>query len=152
MLQSLENTRNTYKNGVKVSLIKIRLRDLKNQIKQMFENKIESERPDAIVDLVEKILDFNESNAFYTLEELPRNIMPDLETEESAAEGRKHEGHGLKILTPQQMFSRLPISLAQLEAENNSQKLKNEIRQLLYSLYRSKQLSKTIYIHLMNAI
>ena len=69
MLQSLENTRNTYKNGVKVSLIKIRLRDLKNQIKQMFKNKIESERPDAIVDLVEKILDFNESNAFYTLEE-----------------------------------------------------------------------------------
>ena len=75
--------------------------------------------------------------------------MPDLETEESAAERRKHEGHGL---TPQQMFSRLPISLTQLEAENNLQKLKNEIRQLLYSLYRSKQLSKTIYIHLMNAI
>ena len=42
----------------------------------------------------------------------------------------------LKILTPQQMLSRLPISLAQLKAGNNSEKLKNEIRQLLYSLYR----------------
>ena len=50
------------------------------------------------------------------------------------------------------MLSRLPISLAQLKAGNNSQKLKNEIKQLLYSLYRSKKLSKTIYKHLMNTI
>ena len=50
------------------------------------------------------------------------------------------------------MLNRLPLSLAQLKAGNNSQKLKNEIRQLLHSLYRSKKLSKTIYKHLMNAI
>ena len=50
------------------------------------------------------------------------------------------QGEGLKILTPNQMLSRLPISLAQLKAGNNSEKLKNEIRQLLYSLYRSKNL------------
>ena len=50
------------------------------------------------------------------------------------------------------MLSRLPISLAQLKAGNTSEKLKNETRQLLYSLYRSKYLSKTIYKHLMNAI
>ena len=118
----------------------------------MSKNKIESERPDAIVDLFEKIIDFNQSDTFYTPEESPRNIMLDLETEESASERRKHEGHGLKILTPQQILSRLPISLAQLKAGNNSQKLKNEIRQLLYSLYRTKKLSKTIYKHLMNAI
>ena len=49
------------------------------------------------------------------------------------------EGKGLKILTPNQMLSRLPIPLAQLKAGNNSEKLKNEIRQLLYSLYRSKK-------------
>ena len=49
-------------------------------------------------------------------------------------------GQGLKILTPNQMLSRLPISFAQLNAGNNSEKLKNEIRQLLYSLYRSKNL------------
>ena len=45
-------------------------------------------------------------------------------------------GQGLKILTTNQILSRLPISLAQLKAGNNSEKLKNEIRQLLYSLYR----------------
>ena len=47
---------------------------------------------------------------------------------------------GPKILTPDQMLSRLPITLAQLKAGNNSEKLKNKIRQLLYSLYRSKNL------------
>ena len=47
-------------------------------------------------------------------------------------------GQGIKILIPSQMISRLPISLAQLKAGNNSEKLKNEIRQLLYSFYRSK--------------
>ena len=65
--------------------------------------------------------------------------MPDLECEESAAQ-RNQQGKGLKILTPNQMLSRLPITLAQLKAGNNSEKLKNEIRQLLYSLYRSKKL------------
>ena len=54
------------------------------------------------------------------------------------------EGKGLKILTPNQMLSRLPISLAQLKAGNNSEKLKNEIRQLMYSLYRLKKLTKQI--------
>ena len=49
----------------------------------------------------------------------------------------EQEGEGLKTLTPNKVFSRLPISLAQLKAGNNSEKLKNEIRQLLYSLYRS---------------
>ena len=50
------------------------------------------------------------------------------------------------------MLSRLIISLAQLKAENNSEKNKNEIRQLLYSFYRSKKISKIIYKHLMNTI
>ena len=50
------------------------------------------------------------------------------------------------------MLSRLPIALAQLKAQNNSEKLKNKIRELLYSLYRSKNLTKTIYINLINTI
>ena len=53
----------------------------------------------------------------------------------------EQQGLGLKILTPNQMLSRLPITLAQLNAGNNSEKLKNEIRQLLHSLYRSKKLT-----------
>ena len=77
--------------------------------------------------------------------------MSELESEESAAE-RRNQGEGLKILTPNQMLSRLPITLAQLKAGNISQKLINEIRQLSYSLYRSKKLTKTIYNHLINAI
>ena len=102
-------------------------------------------------------------NVFINENILPENLEEDVhlqektEYEESIAERTKmrrqnQEGQGLKILAPQQMLSRLPISLAQLKAGNNSEKLKNEIRQLLYSLYRSKKLSKIIYKHLMNAI
>ena len=61
-------------------------------------------------------------------------------------------GKGLKILTPDQMLSRLPISSAQLKAENNSEKLKNEMRQMLHSLYRSKKLTKNVYKSLVNII
>ena len=64
--------------------------------------------------------------------------MPELESQKSAEERRNQQGKGLKIPTPDQMLSRLPIILAQLKAGNNSQKLINEIRQLLYSLYSSK--------------
>ena len=78
--------------------------------------------------------------------------MPDLENEKSATEKRNQQGQELKILTPNQMLSRLPISLAQLKAGNNSEKLKNEIRQLLYSLYRSKKLTKIACNNLINAI
>ena len=52
---------------------------------------------------------------------------------------KNQEGQGLKNLTLNQMLSRLPITFAQLKAGNNSEKLKNEIRQLLYSLHRSKK-------------
>ena len=78
--------------------------------------------------------------------------MFELESEKYAAERRNQHGQGLKIVTPDQMLSRLPITLAQLQAGNNSQKLINEIRQLLYSLYRSKKLTKTIYNNLINII
>ena len=78
--------------------------------------------------------------------------IPDLESEESAEQRRNQQGQGLKILTPNQMLRRLPISLAPLNAGNNSEKLKNEIRQILYSLYRSKKLTKQIYKSLINII
>ena len=61
-------------------------------------------------------------------------------------------GSGLKILTNKQILNRLPILLAQIQAENNSNKLKNEARQILYSLYRSKVLTKTVYNDLIRAI
>ena len=65
---------------------------------------------------------------------------------------RSKSGKGLKILTPQQMLARLPILLAQIKAGNTSRELKNEIRQLLYSLYRSKKISKTVFENLIATI
>ena len=76
----------------------------------MSEKEIENEKPDKILNIVKKILKFN-----------------------------RQKEQGLKILTSNQMLSRLPITLAQLKAGNNYEKLKNEIRQLFYSLYRSKK-------------
>ena len=66
--------------------------------------------------------------------------------------GLNKKGKGLKILTNKQMLNRLPILLAQIETGNNSNKLKNEIRQILYSLYRSKVLTKTVYNKLIKSI
>ena len=83
------------------------------------ERKIE--KPDNIVKIVEQIRKFNK---------------------------QYQEGQGIKILTPNQMLCRLPISLAQLQAGNNSKKLKKEIRQLLYYLYRSKNMTKQAYNNL----
>ena len=62
-------------------------------------------------------------------------------------DARKNEtkGTGLKVLTPKQMLQRLPIALAQVKAGNNSESLLNEIRQIVYSLYQSKQITKKVY-------
>ena len=70
----------------------------------------------------------------------------------SSGSGSKAKGAGLKILTNKQMLNRLPILLAQMQAGNNSNKLKNEARQILYSLYRSKVLTKTVYNNLIKSI
>ena len=64
----------------------------------------------------------------------------------------KQEGVGLKILTPKQMFQRLPIALAQIKAGNNSQSLLNEIRQIVYSLYQSKEITKKVYNNILKSI
>ena len=62
------------------------------------------------------------------------------------------KGEGLKILTNKQMLNRLPILLAQIQAGKNSKSFKNEARQILYSLYRSKVLTKTVYNNLIKSI
>ena len=91
----------------------------------MSEKEKEIEDPNSIVEIVEEILKFNKQN---------------------------QQGQGIKILTPNQILNRLRISLAQLQAGNNSEKLKNEIRQLLYSLYRSKNMTKQVYNNLIKPI
>ena len=108
MLVFLNKTNDTQKKNQLVKLINSGLKDLKEEIKKMSEAEMENEDPESRVNIIEKILNFNKQN---------------------------HQ-EGIKILTPNQMLNRLPIALAQLQAGNNSNKLKNEIRQLLYSLYR----------------
>ena len=67
-------------------------------------------------------------------------------------EKEEQEGKGLKILTPNQMLKRLPMALAQVKAGNNSDSLLNEIRQIVYSLYRSKEIIKKVYNHIISSI
>ena len=69
-------------------------------------------------------------------------------------DARKNEtkGTGFKILTPKQMLQRLPIALAQVKAGNNSESLLNEIRQIVYSLYQSKQITKKVYNNIIKSI
>ena len=70
----------------------------------------------------------------------------------SEAKYRATKGTGLKILTPKQMLQRLPIALAQVKAGNNSESLLNEIRQIVYYLYESKQITKKVYINIINNV
>ena len=106
MYKKLQKTEGE-RNENQVYAIKKVFNKMKKKIERVPENKtFMIEENEKIIDIVDNILYFNQS------------------------------GQGLKILTPNQMLSRLPISLAQLNAGNNSEKLKNKIRQLLYSLYR----------------
>ena len=109
LTKQLYKIKNKKENNELVNVIKSGLIDLKDEIKKMSKEEIENEKLDKILKIVEEILEFNRE---------------------------KQSGQGLKILTPNQMLSRLPITLAQLNAGNNSEKLKNEIRQSLNSLYR----------------
>ena len=68
------------------------------------------------------------------------------------AKNNETKGKGLKILTPKQMLQRLPIALAQVKAGNNSESLLNEIRQIVYSLYQSKQITKKVYNNIIKSI
>ena len=95
LVKQLYEAKNRKKNNGLVNVIKSGLSDLKDEIKKMSEDEKEIEKPDKILKFFEKILDFDKQNQI---------------------------GEGLKILTPNQMLSRLPITLAQLKAGNNSEK------------------------------
>ena len=113
------------KNSTLVEIFNSGLEDLEKEFKEMSKEEIMIEKPYNIVKVVKKILEINKVN---------------------------QEGKRLKILTPNQMLSRLPITLAQLKSGNNSDKLKNEKRQLLYYLYCSKNMTKQVYDNLIKHI
>ena len=125
MVMYLNKTNDTEKNNEVANLIKSGLKDLKEEIKKMSKEEKEIEDAESIVEIVEQILKFNKQN---------------------------QQGKGLKILTANQMLSRLSITLAQLKEGYNSEKLKNEIRKLLHSLYRSKSMTKQVYNNLIKYI
>ena len=127
LTKTLFETKDKKKNSELVEEIENRWSRLKDEIKKMSKEEIENEIPSQILETINKILDFNK-------------------------EIQKQRGSGLKTLTPNQTLSTLPITLAQLKAGNNSEKLKNKIRQLLYSLYRSKKLTKNVYKSLVDII
>ena len=114
MQKKMYETRNTDKNKDLANVIKSGLVDLENEIEEMSKIGTEIENPYEIVDIVERILYFNNWN---------------------------REGQGLKTLTPDQTLNRLPIALIHLKVGNNSEKLKNETI-LIYSLHRSEKLTK----------
>ena len=124
MLKTLYKLNDREKHNQLLSVIKSGLSNFKNVIENISEKGKETKKPYKIVDTVEEILDFN----------------------------REQHGSDLKILTPSKMLSRLPIFLAQLETGNNSEKLKDKITKILYSLYRSKKLTATIYKSLIGII
>ena len=127
MYKNLNATTDIEENKIKVNKIKSNLADLVMKIKNNPTNNTKKIRNrNTMVEIVELILKFNQL---------------------------EQEGSSLKTKqTPKQMLSRLRISLAQLKAGNNSEKIKNEIRQGLYSLYRSKKLIKNIYKSLVGII
>ena len=127
LAKKLYETEHKNKNNELADEIKNRWSNLKDEIKKMSEDEKEVEQSDKILKIVKEVLDFNKKI-------------------------QKQQGLGLKILTPNQMLARLPIALAQLKAGNNSEKLKNKIRQLLYSLYRSEKLTKQLYKSLVDII
>ena len=97
LAKKLFETKDKKKNSELVEEIKNRWSNLKDGVKKMSKEEIKNEKPDDILGIVNEIFDFNKEI--------------------------QKQGSGLKILTPNQMLSRLPISLAQLKAGNNSEKL-----------------------------
>ena len=115
------------RNEDQVYLVKEVLNKMKETIKNVPENNtFVIEENEKVINFVENILYFNQPE--------------------------QQKGEGLKILTPNQMLSRLPISFAHSKVGNNSEKLKIEIRQILYSLYRQKKLTKQLYKSLVDII
>ena len=109
-------------NDINDKLIGLRNAIIKNEIP-------ENENPNKLVDIIEKMLDFNKA----------KGRPSDLTT-------------CIKLLTSTQMLQRLPIALAQVKAGNTSENILNGIRQIIYFLYREKEVTKKVYDNIMNSI
>ena len=128
--------------NIKMAIIKSGLISLKNDMKNMSENEIKNRRLDVLLMFIEELLNKlqGESQEDLAFQYRPPRYF------------KKQGGDGLKIMIPNQLLTTFTILPAQKQAGNNSQKLNNEIRHIIYSLHISKNMSKTVYNHLMNSI
>ena len=126
LAKQLYETKNKIKKRNDKLVEKKRWSNLKDEVEKMSKDEKVIEQPNKILKILKEILNFNKET--------------------------QKQGLSLKILTPDQILSRLTISLRQLNAGNNPEKLKNEIRQLLYSSYRPKKLTKNSYKSLINIV
>ena len=125
-------------------------------------NKFDTENiTKSLKKLHNKFINFDEFNKFmdnvvkfeyYKSEKKDGSVSTNQKKDLKSDSDTSKKGEGLKISTNKQMLNRLPILLGQIEAGNNSIKLKNEARQILYSLYRPKVLTKTVYNNLIKSI
>ena len=133
LLNALKN------NWIKFSAIKNKQNEFLNKLSNTKIGKKTAEQREVIDNL----------NKFYKSREEVINFFRDyiemLSDANYDSKNSETKGKGLKILTPKQMLQRLPIALAQVKAGNNSESLLNEIRQIVYSLYQSKQITKKVY-------
>ena len=125
LAKTLFETKNKKNNNDLVNVSNSELKDLKEEITNISEEGKKIEKPNDITKIFAEILEFSK---------------------------KIRSGKGLKILTPNQILSRLPIALAQLKIGNNSVKLGNEIRHLFYYLYRSEKPTKHLYKSLIDTI
>ena len=133
-------------NQIKFSEVKNKQNEFLNKLNNIKIGKKNTEQKETI----------NNLETFYSSREKVINFFRDyIEILSDVNYNSKHsefKGKGLKILIPKQMLQSLPISLAQVKAGNNSESLLNEIRQIIYSFYQSKQITKKVYNNIIKLI
>ena len=133
-------------NQIKFSEVKNKQNEFLNKLRNIYIGKKALEQKE-VIDNLEKFYNSREEviNFFRDYIEMLSDANYDVKQNET-------KGKGLKILTPKQMLQRLPIALAQVKAGNNSESLLNKIRQIVYSLYQSKQITKKVYNNIIKSI
>ena len=133
-------------NQIKFSEVKNKQNEFLNKLSNIKIGKKTIEQKETINNLEKFYLSREEVINFF------RDYIEMLSDANYDAKQNETEGKGLKILTPKQMLQRLAIALAQVKAGNNSESLLNEIKQIVYSLYQPKQITKEVYNNIIKSI
>ena len=139
--------------GESIYAVKISIPEVEMDQTNLLENMVKfnnRSRPKTKEDRDKKRNTFDITNAFYESQELTLNAFRSGIFPLNEFPINEKQRRGLKLLTPKQIFQRLPISLAEVKAGNTSEKLLNEIRKIIYSFYQAKQITKEVYNNIMN--